>query len=614
MADVTAPNIDWYGPMVQNQPLFNPTVKANIANTQAGTALLGQQTQGKAIENQTNALTLGLYQKALGQTPGALSDQQQAANDKSGVSNPDAGDGAPPSSTPGDPLGDQALRAMNFVNPAGTPQMQQALQQAALVKDKLPGLYDQAQLKFNQTLQSQSAQNTVMSNNMYDALSHVANTPDSSPPGAAMAALSTVAPGAAKFLQSQLPSDATPQQLDSAARDYAAGRAAAVHQYTGRKVDIDDAGVPRDEVTQEPVPGVPSRGLSSSQWADLATKLNAPVNDYALPNGQKGTVPTFITIGYKTLQQALAAQGAKLGVQGVQPGAPGVVQAQTNAAIKEAAGNATAINSSLSTPKSSDPTTNTALQDKEYRAQLPTSPPGISLSPDQQTTRDNYSKNSQQLQQDAAAQITNGRRALTLYSMANDLLQNGSAATGRVQSAWNQIQQWVPGLSQGKIPTDTAELAKLLGNAAIQVSKGNFADNLTNDKTNLQLHELSPSTGAPGPAIDTMIHQNVATIGYEMAAAHRVTQYLHAGNEPLQFPDWNQQYWPAEKIIPAEVEKGKSWKAPTPPGAAPAPAPAAAPPAAKQLPTGATLAHYAQTHFKGDANAATAYLKTQGYQ
>jgi len=290
--------------------------------TQAQTGLVGQQTQAAQIANANAALSYQLRRNAIMNLRG----QQQASADFSGVGGADA-PGSQPSPTYRGPQGgsdydaasddsgvdygessahpgamEQALRARYFVNPAGTPQEQNAISMAALSGDE--GLLKMATMQRDMNVASRQYMNQQDARNHYDLAATVEDAPD----GQAFGILQATMPTAAAKLQ-QVHPDATPEELDEIARDTTAHYLGAVHQYTGRELVKGDDGVYRDKETGYPVP-VPVTGVSAQQYGELFKQANTLVS-VKNSDGSESQVPQFKVNGYPSAAAWVASAVAQ---------------------------------------------------------------------------------------------------------------------------------------------------------------------------------------------------------------------------------------------------------------------------------------------------------------
>ena len=101
----------------------------------------------------------------------------------------------------------------------------------------------------------------------------------------------------------------------------------------------------------------------------------------------------------------------------------------------------------------------------------------------------------------------------------------------------------------GDYATNYQEIAKYLGNAALQNGKANFGKNFTQKEVDLQLNQLSPSNHMTDGAVANLIDSSKRNMQYAIASAQRSRQFLASGGDPQQFADWNQKYWDRSKTV-----------------------------------------------------------------
>lgn len=591
MADIQVPMPDWTAPLRQLQEQNSP-----VARGQAD--LFQQQATGAGIQNQTAALQLGLFKRALGdfsgQVPGVPApdtDQTAPSPDTSGETDSDASAApaaagtasapAAPAGLPTDAAGIQAgLRQRFFVNPRGTPQMQAQLRMAALSGNA--GLLQYAKEQRDQYVGSQTAQNQNQANMLYDLMGAAANAPD----GAALATLERVSPQAA----AQIEAKAQKLNLDpeDAARHYAQMVAMNAHQYTGRKIIYDQAGVPRDSVTGEPVTGVPQAGLSPYALSKVISQAMSFTTTNV--NGVSARMPTWKASGASSPAEFVLKTLGSMGLYS--PGMPGANQVQ--AKVQQMASRAQPSGQPAITIPG-DPVLTKALQDTTYRFQRPVVPPGQSLQPDQKEVLDNYAEQRKDLQDESQDATAASAQALTYLKAAKMILTNKNAdvIAGPYAPLYAKVRQYLGG---GAGPSNYIEAAKFLSNAALQNLRASYGGRPTQMEVKLNLQDLNPNADMPEKARNDLVDEMMRMAQYGVQTARRVPIYLRAGNDPGSFGVWNQKFYPQEKVVNKVSDT-----------AAPAQN-------VKPLPPAAKLQAYAKTHFGGDTKAAVAFLRTKGYK
>ena len=587
MADISAQPVNDWGTLINSFGLGQAqTAQANAGAAQgdANAGLANQQAQGAAIANQKAALGLGLYKQALGSFTQEQADAS-GANDQSGTDTsqtPDSG-----STSFYDPAKvDSHLRSQFFVDPSGTPQEKKALLAGALSGDK--GLLDYATQQRDLGVQSRLANSQKNANDLYDTMTSVSSAPD----GLALEALARIAPGTARQIKSTI---ADPEAEDAAAREYATHVGGAVHQYSGRETVADAGGVYRDKVTAQPVLGAPQAGMNQEQYANLAAK-GAELVSIPDASGHEHMVPRWQANNAPSLQAWVQQNVAK----GAVPGAPGPTIGGAPKAASQAAAATAAANTSQPAPTSTDPVMAKALQDTSYNLPAQSSKLGVSQSENEKNEQNKIVDARTDLLKGAGDTTKSAAQAMTYLKAAQDILDSKGTTTGNWNSLLAQAAKWVPGV-QLDSTTNYQELAKYLGNAALNSAKASGNPNHTEGEVELQLNELSPNTRMNDDAVHDLLAKNIANAQYVMDSNRRVRPYLAWGKDPRSFGDWNQKYFAQQDIVNAAKPEPK-----TPAAAASA--------SLKVLPAGPKLSAYATAHFGGDVAKASQYLQSQGYK
>jgi hypothetical protein len=247
---------------------YGPTATTNQANTQANTALVGQQTQAASMNNQITKASM----------PSILQAINEAGADQSGSNpgNPAAGQGkqaAGGNSTNADQSGsandswynagnlEDAVRNQNFVTPY-TPQDLQSLKLAKAIGIADPArgkaLYDMMMTQRTARIDNQTASNQLKMGNTYDAATSVATIdPTGKSPGATFSAFKAIDPqDAAIIAKESTGTDGKfdPVIADQKAQQYSSHLAAVSHLYSGRPTSMNN-GQLIDDKTAQPVQG-----------------------------------------------------------------------------------------------------------------------------------------------------------------------------------------------------------------------------------------------------------------------------------------------------------------------------------------------------------------------
>lgn len=594
-----------------NSQNYGPTATANQANTNANTAQTQQQTQAAAMQNKLMAARMPLI---LSQ----LHDESIGAGDQTGV---DANQTSAPvggkQETPGEDIAaenksdvapnqnfyqpdkiDAALRSKYFI-PQYTPQEMQALRKAYLVdpQDQYGMGPKRVMAMHDMRIQTQTQQNQMGSRDDFDKLSAVTDAPD----GNAMDVLEASHPETVAAIRRQFAKDPDEgRDEDAAARMFASHVAGAVHQYTGRKAVKDESGTYRDEDTGIPIPGVEKVGLSTEQYTKLAHEAITPSVD--VPDGNGGTIKVA---PWKAAQMGGAKNingpGDWMMVRASQKSLPGAAStlspnsapkqearsvAQAELAKAQQQHNAAPATTADGTPKASngvgtarnaqgnvDPKLTDALHDTDfdykpslngtpYTPQIGhTPPPSVMDDMKKQTdARNDLAKTSGQGVGSAAA-------ALTMYKAAQDVLAKGNYDGGAWNAELAKYSKWLPAGWQNHMTGDYQEVAKYLGNAALQSGKGIFAK-MTEKESDTVMHDLNPSPGMDPTALRDMIARGAKTAQYSLDSAKRVPAYLAARKDANQFGTWNQTHFPMEtETQPTEAKPNAGVTAPKYPDA-----------------------------------------------
>jgi len=568
---------------------YGPTATANQANTNASTQMVQQQTQAAAMQNQLMRARMplilaGIHDESVGagdQTgvggaqapagggaPPSVSDRLQKAQDNSGA--------ADPSILNPDAI-DNAYRSKYFV-PVITPQEQQALRKAWLVDPN--DQYGMGPKRVMQMIELRKTQQTQASQqdsrDDFDALHAVTDAPD----GQAMSVLERSHPETVAAIKQKFKNDPDEDRdEEDQARLFAAHAAGAVHQYTGREVVKGDDGVYRDKDTGITVPGVERVGLSTEQYIKLAHEAITPSVD--MPDGNGGSVKV-------TPWRAAQIGGAKningpgdwVMVRASQMGLPGgaatlpansapkqearsVVQKAVDTAQKQNAAapetqadgtpkpTASGVGAARNSQGNIDPKLTEALHDDkyDYRPTLNGAPykPQIGATPPPAVQEDmkNQTAARNELAKTANQGVGAAAAALTMYKAAQDVLAKGNYNGGAWNAELAKYSKWLPADWQKHMTGDYQEIAKYLGNAALQSGKGIFAK-MTEKESEAVLHDLNPSPGMDPGALNDMVARGIKTSQYALDSARRIPAYLHAQKDANQFPTWNQEHFPMD--------------------------------------------------------------------
>lgn len=596
--------------------------EAETGRAQAQIPLLGQQTEAASLANQKAAAILPLIKAFAKEKAQDMSGQHA---DQSGVTpsgqpaassaaNPNPGTSADDSSVE-NVINPQALTAALrdrfFVNKAGSPQQQKNISDA-LTMDGLAGtsVGPAAIAERDNSVLAQTTANEKAANQLYEQAWQVTQAPQ----GSKLAALRGLDPKAHDAILARFKGDT--EDAENAAAVYALHMGQLSHQYTGRKSSYNEAQQPIDDITKQPLVGVPQSGISPSQFTSILTEMNKPI-PVQHSNGSTSLEPTWTRIPGAVSAETAAlkiAHGFKPNIPGmpdfgISPAQPGTQRAAiANGHTAPAPGDAAHAHASAAAAptmaqqviaREPDPTLKSALSDPDFKytgpgaAGQPVSP--RSMTELEQTQAAAYKEQRPALQNQSAEQIRAGQMAKTYLSAAKQIMQSKEVPTvGPLGNIIASASALFPG--EHVDASNYEQVVKLLSNAALGGIRQVIPTNrVTNNEVNLQLNKMSPSVQMVGPALGALVDKQLRFADYAIDSAGRATKYIAAGNDPGAFDVWNQKHFPADKIINAGEQAAK--------------------PSTKAMPTGAKLAAYAKAYFGGDETAARNHLSTQhGYK
>ena len=586
-----------------------PTAVANQQLTGAQTQQVQQNTQAQKMQNQLMAARMPLILARLHDMTSGQDDQSGVGGSDSAPANGGGTGGEPQQLTAArdnsgaaessilDPGAiDKALRSRYYIPPVPPGALQSLNNAYAVDPTDQYGMGPKSVMaRIDLWKQQRVAQVQQSSRDDFDALSAVTNAPD----GQAMNVLEASHPEVVAALKKQFANDPNEDRdEEDQARLFAAHAAGAVHQYTDRPAKPDGAGVYRDEVTGIPIPGVDQVGLSKEQYIKLAHEAITPSVD--MPDGSGGTIKVA---PWKAAQMGgakningpgdwIMVRAAQMNLPGASGGAAQnpngahvqAARATAQSALDQAQADHTAApdTNPSGTPKSQNGTgtvrnaqgnmdtdlTNALHDDKydyhpsnngvPYTPQIGRTPPPTVLDDmkNQTAARNDLAKTSNQ-------GVGAAQAALTMYKAAQDVLAKGNYNGG----AWNQelakYGKWLPAGWQDHMTGDYQEIAKYLGQAALQAGKGVFAK-MTQKEAEWMKNELNPSPGMDPNAMRDMISKGAMVAQYSLDSAKRVPAYLHAGKDANQFPSWNQEHFPMQTETQPTPAKPNAGVAPPP--------------------------------------------------
>ena len=123
----------------------------------------------------------------------------------------------------------------------------------------------------------------------------------------------------------------------------------------------------------------------------------------------------------------------------------------------------------------------------------------------------------------------------------------GAPVTGLYGPAANYLSKTVGGVDS----TNYQKAAKYLGNAAVQMGNANFP-NHTQSGVDMNMTELNPNLSMNDATITDLLNTNIRSTKYTLDSIDRAKKYVDAGNEPLNFPTWNNQKFRRDVIVNAD--------------------------------------------------------------
>lgn len=519
-----------------------------IANTQANTALQGQQaaeaaaqTTGLNLANQKTSMLLSNLPDMLGSLGGQPSVPGASPQSPSGSPG-----GVPIGQTgvDGDDVQGHAFNQYAPIPTARPPQVAQKVAAATILYGPEAGnaigaQYDAAVNGANQKRQLDATQSYLTAQSVATA-----------PAGAAWDTLNRFNPQAAAQVKQQHPSD-DPAELDADVRSFASHIGAATHQYTGRPTDMQN-GVLVDKVDGKPVVGTDQ----------VLTGLDAAGKQKAFDDAN-----TMVTVGAGLPQpkwQAAGAASAEAYViaadraarssvtQGAAPTAPGGAPAQPPA---QAAQTPAPRQASPASPQqvTTDPTLRTALADPKYDLKPPPTPTDqVSLAAAQEQAKATVAARTALLNQ-AKTDTQANSQADTYLSAAQQIMQSKGAPTvGFFGPAAAEVSRVFGGVNA----TNYQEVSKYLANAALQNGKAGFGAGMTEKENDQAQTVLNPSTHMTDDALTHLIGQMRSQAQYGLQTASRVNPFLATGKDPQQFDTWNQEHFPRQQIVAQSIGPG----------------------------------------------------------
>jgi hypothetical protein len=348
---------------------------------------------------------------------------------------------------------------------------------------------------------------------------------------------------------------------DPAIRASAAATADAYRQWTGDEPG-DQNGVTVNKRTGQPFIGEEAQRLPPGRYAEMMAqaqeKIPMPTGNAADP-GETALTPRYKVAGFNDAQSYVASLPPP-GTPGIPGGAPSAGQGAPTAIPQQprSVGAPAAVaqrpagvrRQSTAAPASAapvDPIAAKAFGDSSY--DLPKIPnrPGVTIGEGTRNKVLASNEKRKELQADAEQTAQASGAALQYATAAKQIMASkGAPTTGFL----GPVAKAISSVYSGVDATNYQEVAKYLGNLAVQAGKGNFP-HATEKENMVQFEQLSPSTANTPDALNNLLDSNIKTAKYTLDTADRAGKYLDQNKDPQKFFRWNQQYYPREDISKA---------------------------------------------------------------
>jgi hypothetical protein len=548
----------------------------------ARAALLQQQAAGAAIQNRVASMQADY----MAQLPAAMQAANQSGDSLTGPAQPVGNGpvfdprlaGPPASDNSGDSFTVDRANAINFAQRNFTPIPANAYSPAELQAMQFASMSGNTQAL--QMLQSQhamrvetrNAQMARSANQFYTDAYAVANAPD----GQALTTLKLLTDPNAQQLAARYEQEGLD---DDQVRSHAGELAAITYTAAKFPVDYKTDGVARD-MEGRLIPGFHDHvGLSPENLKQLGVEATAQTETFR--DGVQTKLPRYEVDGFKTPDAWVQAHVDVADARKNGASHPAVPYPTAPAAAPGAAsapqfrGPGAASGAPAAPPPRGpaqppaqpqqqplDATTRAALTDQEFKLKITNPPAGQALSPDQVDQRKATVQARTDLLKDSADATATAATALQYTQAAQAIMASkGKPVTGLFGPIANEISRVWGGVNA----TNYAEVAKYLGNAALQGAKQQYGARMTQSEVQLQLNELSPSTHMTDDAITKLLATNSKSLQYTIQSGQLTRKYLGAGGDPQQFAEWREQYWPRSKTINEQATPGQQPSAPAAP-------------------------------------------------
>lgn len=493
--------------------------------SQAKTAEEQQRARGLDLANQLSGLRLGVAQKAFSPPPSGTVPRQAAPQTAAPTDENSAPQ--PSSSAAGTAAGIAAqYRHQFFVNTARTPE-EQAQKDEAIKKDWAVGgtmFQSQADNDFQGRVQrdQQNARNTAQQ--LADARFDQYNDPN----------------------------------LSQADKQVALTHYNALRQWTGDGQEIQGGVVKNSRRGLPEIGTIAQQGFTPAEQAAVMARAQELVS---VPNtdGTSTQMPAWQAhhaASPEAYAQSLMVNSTAPPSIAVNPAprtaASAPVQSPSRRSEPPAITNAPARTvPPVATPAAqADPYLGKALSDPIYDLHTPPVQSGVTATPASLDQQKVTVESRAHLLKDSQDATTASAAALQYLNAAKSIMDSKGATVGAYGGLLAKASRVLGGGPQSQ---NYQELAKYLGNAAVQSGKANFP-NATQSEVGLQLNELSANKDMDAPTINDILDTNIRNSQYALDTAKRVNTYLDKGKDPQKFATWNQQYYPREKIVNTPTE------------------------------------------------------------
>jgi hypothetical protein len=156
-----------------------------------------------------------------------------------------------------------------------------------------------------------------------------------------------------------------------------------------------------------------------------------------------------------------------------------------------------------------------------------------------------------ELLDDAKSMTSSSAQGLAYVEAAKALMKGPGVPTGLSAPAKVALSRVMEstGITAGESATKNQELAKYLGNLAVQNFKQNFGARPAAQEFSIQMGELNPQSTMTPTAINELLDFNSKNLKYLLDTGHRAAEYSRKNGDPQQFYDWNNSHFPQSDIV-----------------------------------------------------------------